>query len=227
MSLILTNRLKTAADLVRENRFTADVGTDHGYLPAFLVMSGKTQKAIGSDIGKGPLENAARTLKRYGIEDKVELLLSDGLKNIPKDAEDIVITGMGGNLITEILNDASWIKNKNIHLVLQPMTHTYDVRKYLWENGFYIDKEKTCSDGGRVYVVISAYYDGEKKEIDDFLCYFGEKIKPDSENDKIYINKQLAIVKSRYQGLSSGGKEEEAKVFLEILKKAEKAFNIS
>lgn len=227
MSLILTNRLKTAADMVRENRFTADVGTDHGYLPAFLVMSGKTQRAVASDIGEGPLENAAKTLRRYGIQDKVQLILSDGLKNVPEDAEEIVIAGMGGNLITAILSGAPWIKDKNKHFVLQPMTHTYDVRKYLWENGFYIDDEKICRDSGRVYVVISAYYSGEKKEFDDFLCYFGEKIQPNNEDGKAYISKQLEIVKSRYKGLSSCGKQDEAKVFLEIKEKAEKEFNIS
>lgn len=217
MSLILTNRLKTAAELVRPDRKTVDVGTDHGYLPAFLVMEGRIDSAIAADIGKGPLENAKKTIEKYSIGDKLSTVLSNGLDRIPHDTEEIVVCGMGGTLIAEILGKAEWIKNENIHLVLQPMTHSYDVRKFLCENGFYIDTEKFCTDDGRDYVVMSAFYNGENNQRDDYYYYFGDKATTDTESEKGYIKRQIFYVKSRFEGLTKSGKEQEAKVFEKIL----------
>lgn len=217
MSLILTNRLKTAAELVRRDRKTVDVGTDHGYLPAFLVMSGKTDCAIAADIGIGPLENAKKTIEKYGLVDKICTVLSNGLEKIPNDTEEIIICGMGGTLIAEILGNAEWIKHKNIHLVLQPMTHSYDVRKFLCENGFYIDTEKFCTDDGRDYVVISAFYTGEKTIRDDFYYYFGDVVTDDTETEKSYIKRQYYYVRSRFEGLKKSGNDAEAEIFEKVL----------
>ncbi len=218
----LPNRLQTAADLVRADRLTADVGTDHGYLPAFLVMSGKTQRAIASDIGKGPLKNAEKTVKEYGLEKNISLILSDGLQNIPHETQEIVIAGMGGTLIAEILAAAPWIRNEAVHLVLQPMTHSYDVRKFLSENGFTIDTEKTCSDAGRTYLVISAYFSGKNEEKDEFYYYFGDTVGTETETERAYLKKQLRYLSSRYEGLQKMGNTREAAVFGDVLTQAKK-----
>lgn len=220
----LTNRLMTAASFVRNGRFTVDVGTDHGYLPAYLVMSGKTDSVMAADIGEGPLENAAKTVRKYSLNDKISLVLSDGLKNIPCETEEIIIAGMGGTLIVDILSDAEWVKNENIHLVLQPMTHSYDVRKFLCENGFFIDDEKLCSDDGRVYVVISAYFSGKIKPMDDFYCFFGDKIAPGGELSALYFKKQYNYIKSRYEGLRNTDKKEETEKYLRLLKRAKEIY---
>lgn len=217
MSLILTNRLKTAAELVRPNRKTVDVGTDHGYLPAFLVLNGKINCAIAADIGTGPLENAKKTINKYGLQGKIDTILSNGLEKIPIDTEEIIIAGMGGTLIAEILGKAEWIKHKNIHLVLQPMTHSYDVRKFLCENGFYIDTEKFCTDDGRDYVVISAYYSGENAVKDDFYYYFGDKVTDDTETEKSYIKRQYFYIRSRFEGLKKSGNDSESEIFEKVL----------
>lgn len=215
MSLILTNRLRAVYELVRSNRKTVDVGTDHGYLPAFLVIEGKTDCAVAADIGTGPLENAKKTIDKYGLGEKITTVLSDGLQNIDRDTEEIIIAGMGGTLIAEILSAAEWIKNENIHLILQPMTHSYDVRKFLCENGFYIDDEKFCTDDGRYYVVLSAYYNGSDNRKDDFYYYFGDKVTTNTENEKEYIKKQSGYIRNRCEGLKKSGKEEA--VFFEAL----------
>lgn len=220
----LTNRLKTAADLVRSGRLTVDIGTDHGYLPAFLVMSGKTDSAIAADIGKGPLENAAKTVDKYGLGDKISLVISDGLENIPHETEEIIIAGMGGTLIVDILSAAEWIKNENIHLVLQPMTHSYDVRKFLCENGFYIENEKLCSDDGRIYVVLSAFFSGKNEQKDDFYYFFGDTVKPYDDMSAAYIEKQYKYIKSRYEGLRLTEKKEETEKYLSLLRRAEKIY---
>lgn len=219
----LTNRLKTAAGFVRADRVTADVGTDHGYLPAFLVMSGITKDAIAADIAAGPLDNARKTVEKYDLQQHIRLILSDGLDNIPHNTDEIIICGMGGNLIADILKKAEWIKHESMHLVLQPMTHSQDVRQYLAENGFYIDAEKTCCDDNKNYIVISAYYSGECAEKDDFYYLFGDKIAPDSPTDKAYIKRQYSFLKSRCEGLLQGNNPIESEKYKLLLEKAEKA----
>ena len=221
MSLILTKRLQAAADFVRSGRKTADVGTDHGYLPAFLVLKGITDCAIAADIGIGPLENARKTVEKYELEENIQLILSDGLKNIPDDTQEIIIAGMGGTLMAEILGAAEWIKNENIHLVLQPMTHSQDVRQFLCDNGFYIDAEKTVEDSGKVYIVLSAYYSGEKCRKDAYYYYFGDKINAESDTDIAYIKKQCSYLSSRCKGLMQSGDTDKAQMYRDILEKAE------
>lgn len=222
--LVLSDRLAVAASLVRGGRLTADVGTDHGYLPAFLVLCGKTERAIASDIGKGPLESAEKTVKKYGLEDKISLVLSDGLRNVSKEADEIIIAGMGGTLIVDILSAAPWIKNEKTHLVLQPMTHSYDVRKFLCENGFYIDTEKFCEDDGRIYVVISAFFSGKNEEKDDLYYYFGGKENYNSDFAYKFMQKQKNYIKSRRDGLKHTDCREEYEKFASLLEKSIKEY---
>ena len=221
MSLNLTNRLRAASDYIRSGRKTADVGTDHGYLPAFLVLNGITDCAIAADIGIGPLDNARKTVEKYALEDNIQLILSDGLEKIPHDTEEIIIAGMGGTLIAGILSKAEWIKRSDIHLILQPMTHSQDVREFLCNNGFYIDSEKTCEDSGKSYIVISAFYGGNIQPRDRFYYCFGDKIKPESETDKAYIKRQYSYIQSRYRGLLLSGDTQKADEYKNIILKAE------
>lgn len=224
MNIVLTERLRTAAELVRQNRKTVDVGTDHGYLPAFLVINGITDDATAADIGKGPLDNAKKTLERYALADKIDTVLSDGLERIAHDTEEIIICGMGGTLICEILMKAEWIKNESVHLILQPMTHSQDVRKFLCENGFYIDTEKFCTDSGRDYVVISAYYNGEDNSRDDFYYYFGDTVTDNTGSERGYLTRQITYIKSRFDGLIMSDSPD-ARVYGRILDAAMNKWN--
>ncbi len=217
MKIVLTERLRTAAELVRHSRKTVDVGTDHGYLPAFLVMNGITDCVTAADIGTGPLENAKKTIEKYALHGKINTVQSDGLEKTDRDTREIIICGMGGTLIAEILSKAEWIKNEEVHLILQPMTHSYDVRKFLCENGFYIDTEKFCTDDGRDYVVISAFYNGKENSRDDYYYYFGDVATGETPSETGYIKKQIFYVKSRCDGLMKSGKEAEASVFGKVL----------
>lgn len=221
MSLKLTKRLQAVADFVRKGHKTADVGTDHGYLPAFLVLTNVTNSAIAADIGIGPLDNARKTVEKFGLEDKIDIVLSDGLKNIPDDTDEIIIAGMGGTLIADILRNDNRIQNENIHLILQPMTHSQDVRKFLCENGFYIDNEKTVEDSGKVYIVISAFYNGNNETKDEYYYFFGDKIMPASETDKSYIHRQYSYVKSKCHGFELSNNTE-AEKYRKILFDAER-----
>ena len=104
-------RLAAAAQLVRGGGSIADIGTDHAYLPAFLILTGKCTRALACDIGKGPLLSAERALRRLGLTEKIGLRLSDGLAEVsPEEADEIAVCGMGGTLIARILSDAPWIR---------------------------------------------------------------------------------------------------------------------
>ena len=155
--LKLKPRLQMAADMVRTGSRLADIGTDHAYLPAALILGGRISSAIAADLRKGPLENAEATVRTYGIADRVQLRLSDGLKFVlPDEVDDIVIAGMGGILISEILSACPWIKDSSKRLVLQPQSHSEDVRKYLWDNGFEIKRLTLTRQAGALQLVLSA-----------------------------------------------------------------------
>ena len=190
----LDDRLSAVAGLVRHGKRVADIGTDHGYLVAYLVENGICPCGIAADLRKGPLENARQTVIQQGLSDKIELILSDGLEKIPETScDDIVIAGMGGNLIAEILDKAPWTKNENIHIIAQPMTHAEVLRQWLLDNGFAINQEKTATDGKRYYCIISAGYTGIKEDYNACYIYTGE-IKPESETDIKYLQKILTAL---------------------------------
>lgn len=216
----LDSRLLSVASLVRKGSVVADVGTDHAYVVAYLVENGIIEKAIASDINKGPLENARQTLIECEIADKVQLVLSDGLSGIEENScDDIVIAGMGGILISEILDKAQWVKNKNIHIVAQPMTHAEVLRKWLCDNGFKINREVTSTDAKRVYVAISASYTGEITPCSEAYCYIGELIKNHDELSGRYIEKVLASLEKKYFAQKNAGIEDKeglGNIILEI-----------
>ena len=202
----LDQRLMSVASLVRKNKVVADVGTDHAYVVAYLIENGIIEKAIASDINKGPLENARQTLVDCRIEDKVSLILSDGLQNVPENScDDIVVAGMGGILISEILEKAPWIKNDNIHIVAQPMTHAETLRKWLCENGFRIVREVASTDGKRVYVAISAEYTGVEKEKSKAYYYVGELVNNNDHLSEKYIDKTLSALQKKYTAQKNAG----------------------
>lgn len=171
----LDTRLKMAAEEVRQGKKVADIGTDHAYLPAYLIENNICPSAIAADIGKGPLENAKKVVSTSPLlSEKIQLRLSDGLEKIsPDEADDIVIAGMGGILISEILTNAPWVKDEKKRLILQPMSHAEDVRKYLCENGFEIIKEKASTDGKHNYILIVAEFRNKANDKDEAFYYKG------------------------------------------------------
>ncbi|MDE6763031.1 MAG: class I SAM-dependent methyltransferase, partial [Oscillospiraceae bacterium] len=151
---MLDKRLTLCAEFVRGKR-VCDVGTDHAYLVAELLSEGKCDSAVAADINEKPLASARITLEKAGVLDMAELIRSDGLKNIPESGiTDIVIAGMGGELIFKILSECEWLKGKN--LILQPMSRSEFLIKKLCENGFEILIRRTVTDGKFCYTVINA-----------------------------------------------------------------------
>ncbi len=206
--LSLRPRLKTAADMMIPGIPLVDIGTDHAYLPAFLIGENIVPSAIAGDIGEKPLKNAELTVKEYKLEDKITLTVSDGLKNISFSGDaNISICGMGGTLIAEILTAAPEIKRKGIHLVLQPMTHTEDVRMWLCENSFEITEEKCVFDAGKVYCCMSADFTGGKNAGHETGFYYFGKLNDDTEENSAFILSQYKRIKTKLDALSAANKD--------------------
>lgn len=206
--LKLKSRLNMAAQMVRKGSRIADIGTDHAYLPAALILDGAVPCAIAADLRKGPLENAEATVKSYGIAEKVELRLSDGLKCVnPHEVDDIVIAGMGGILISEILEAAPWVKNENIQLILQPQSHDEVLRKWLWDNGFEITKEDACFEDGKTYICMAAVFTGKKIIHSDSQILLGGFICRSDEASVSFCEKKLHRVEVRLEALKKSDPE--------------------
>ena len=209
-------RLKTAADLVRLNSRVADIGTDHAYLPAYLVLSGRVVSAIACDIVQGPLDNAEQTVNQYNLSEKIELRLCNGLQGVnPNEVDDVVICGMGGELISTIINDANWLKDSSKHLILQPMSAVDDLRVYLANNGFSVEKEVLVKDSGRIYIVISAYYSGDVIEYPPEYIYIGN-INPSDNLGKEYLEKEYNRIKKHADMLLNSNKPNDRQELLSI-----------
>ena len=158
----LSARLAAAAAFVRPGARLIDVGTDHAYLPVFLASQGKVSEALASDIAAGPVLRAEKHIKEYGQEEKVRTLRTPGLRGTADFCPtDIVIAGMGGELISSILADEPAVKNRGLRLILQPMTKQSVLRAFLAGNGFEIEDETLVCEDGRVYQVICASFSGE------------------------------------------------------------------
>ena len=167
MPVKLTPRLMTAVSYVRGDRLLADVGTDHAYLPIYLCEQGKltpvsagngeTLCAIASDIHKGPVERADQHIAAAGLTNRIKTKQTDGLRGLDVyDPADIVIFGMGGELIATILQDSPWVNRVGKRLILQPMTHAEKLREYLLTAGFSIVGETLSGEGERIYQTICA-----------------------------------------------------------------------
>jgi len=148
-------RLRAIAGRVPEKcRCLADIGTDHGYIPVDLLRTGRIEHAIAADIGPLPLDHARCTARRYGVEGRIDFRLGDGLKVLsPGEADVILIAGMGGNNIANILAAASWSRDVSL-LLLQPMSKVVDLRKWLVGNGYQIRAEYLVQDKGVLYPIL-------------------------------------------------------------------------
>lgn len=178
----LSPRLEACAELI-SGSVVCDVGTDHALLPVFLVGSGRCTCAVASDIGDKPLEAARRTILAAQLCDKISVVKSDGLDGISPDGiTDVVIAGMGGELIAEIVCRCEWLKS-GVRLILQPMTKTERLRCALRAAGFSVESERFVSDNGHVYTVMLVHYTGMKCLMPRMSAYTGNPCKGIAERD--------------------------------------------
>ncbi len=166
MPVKLSPRLATAVPYVRPASLVADIGTDHAYLPIFLCESGiltvreGAVSAVAADINRGPVERARVHIAAAGLSDRIATAETDGLFGLDAyDPDDILIFGMGGELIASILAAAPWIRRVGKRLILQPMTHAEKLRAHLRETGWHIVGETLSREGERIYQTLCAEWD--------------------------------------------------------------------
>ena len=152
---MLPPRLKAAAAMVGVSPCVADVGTDHGYIPVYLALTGRAGRIIASDINPGPLATARGNADKHGVTDKIEFMQTDGLRGMEElGLETAVIAGMGGENIAAILDASPWVKEQGVRLVLQPMTRLGFLSNRLDDSGYAIGDEVLVKDSGRIYPVL-------------------------------------------------------------------------
>ena len=187
--------------MVPKGAKVCDVGTDHGYLPAALYLSGEVSSVIATDIHKKPLQNAENNLKKLHAEG-VQLRLCDGLEAVSDNEVDtVIIAGMGGEVIAGILERAPWVKKDGITLILQAMTSAEALRDYLLAQGFVIHKEPTLVENNKVYSVILARFCGVVQNKTPEYSFIGE-IDIKTQTGSIYALKQYKRLNGCVQSLA-------------------------
>ena len=217
----ISKRLCTAASYVRNGAVVADIGTDHAYLPIYLALNGIIKEAYASDINQGPIERANENIKKYNLENVIHTRLAPGLDGIEKSmATDIVICGMGGELIVKIIENSEYSKKQGIRLILQPMTHVALVRKYL-QNGYFTVAENVVCEDGKIYQVICAEYDGEQHDLTEIERELGKiNIANRSLEFMALLNSTIAKNQKKRSGLIIGSSD--TKEIDEYIKELEK-----
>ncbi len=186
-------------------------------------MHAKANFAIAADINPNPLKNARNTLAQYGFSEQIELRLSAGLRDIaPWEVQAVVVAGMGGNQIADMISGTPWLQNEAIQLVLQPMTHFEDVRRALRENGFSVLREETAAEGDRIYLAISARYSGAENNLPEWRDFAGTLPEHPSKTDLLFLKKVVSRLQKRAAALAESDTAESSRLF-EIIKEIKHA----
>ena len=160
MKIPLSSRLLACCQFVNPGERVADIGCDHGYLGIYLLKNGIASSMIEADINEGPLDSARRNAAKFGGKDKMTFHLSDGLQNIPREFDVLVCAGMGADTMMSIIYNASdWLKDPRYRLILQCQSKRPELRQWLYDEGFRINRETLAKDGKFVYSIMEVVYD--------------------------------------------------------------------
>jgi len=173
----LKGRLGLIADMVPQCDVVCDIGTDHAYIPIYLVMNNRCKRAVASDIRKGPIKVADKNIEKYNLRNYIDTRVGNGLETVRDGEEDtIIIAGMGGLIISGILEEGFETVKKANSLIIQPMYSIELVRKWLYENGFEIYDERLSKEDRRIYNVLAAKWTGSVQKKEEIYYYIGEKL---------------------------------------------------
>lgn len=222
----LSERMLMAAKMVREGNSVADIGTDHAYLPAWLILNGISPKALACDVRKGPLENAKKTVEAYSIEDKITLRLSDGFDKInPSEADDFIMCGMGGTLMEQLVSRTHWLKDEKKRIIVQPQSHAEDIRRFFVENGFEILFEDACIDSGKLYCAMAAEYTGKTEEKPISYIYSGKLPECRKKEAKLFLENINSRLKKKLEAEKIHGTAETAEYLAKVTDELEETIN--
>ena len=201
----IDKRLLLIASMVRKGSLLADVGCDHGILITHLMEENIIRGGIALDINAMPLKKAELRIRAMGMEDKICCRLADGLLEVGEnEADDIVIAGMGGELIFKIISLCSWKENKDKRFIVNPMTKAPFLRMNMAENGFSLLEEKAAEVNGKHYSVMKYAYTGKKEKYNELDVFTYTGLLPlDLDKDaREYIEGQATMIEKKAAGLS-------------------------
>ena len=158
MKIPLSRRLETCCRFIKPGDRVADIGCDHGYLGIYLLKNNIANHVIAADINEGPLQAAVFNSEKFGVRDRMQFFLSDGVKNIPRDFDTLVCAGMGGDTMISILEAAPWLKDGNYRMILQCQSKRPELRRYLSQQGWFIREEAVLKDGKFLYTVMEVIF---------------------------------------------------------------------
>lgn len=218
--MVLAKRLAAMVEYIPSGSIVADIGTDHAYLPIFLVETGKCPQVIATELNLGPYRSAGRMVKEFKLSDKIDLRLGDGLRVLkPGEVDVLVLAGMGGNTIREILSTAPAVFDTVKKLVLQPMADPGGLRIWLAAGGWKITDEKLVEDDGRIYIVIVAE-PGREDTKDLFLLELGPRLLEKKDPLlKPYLNKIANRIERVLDGLTIAKSDAVLKKKIELKEK--------
>ena len=201
--MLKDERMTLIYSLVRDGKNVLDVGTDHAIIPIELVKNGKSPLASVTDISLPSLEKGIKNIAAAGLKEKISAYCTDGTLDVSLETvDDIIIAGMGGELIVKILSQDERLRDSKFRFILQPMTKPEETRKYLYENGFSVLSETKVISEGRVYAVILAEFSGRLTDysLSDLLL----GVTPSRENiaDVTYAERLLSALSTRLSGLN-------------------------
>ena len=199
--LQLQPRLQCIASLVPKGARLADIGTDHGYLPVYLLQEGTIGHAIASDINALPLAHARATAAEYGVTEKLDFRLCPGLAKLrPEECDTVAIAGMGGETILGILEAAPWTRDGAHTLILQPQTKVDLLRRWLCESGYRFLEEKLVRDKEQLYVVFRVT-GGDQRRVSEADALAGFLLGDDPLYGE-YLSQHLAKLERARDGLA-------------------------
>lgn len=222
----LTPRLACVAEMVPHGSVVADIGTDHAHLPVMLVKEGICPHAYACDVAQGPLSRAQETIARHGLTGQVRTVLADGLAGVEQsDARVIVIAGMGGESIRDILAASALAKREDVTLLLQPMTAYPALKQYLAQAGWCVQQEQAVQEGEKFYTVVRAVR-GQEIHPEQLYQYIGWHIwqRHDAQTEG-FLHHQYARYLRIWQGLcrsSAMGQEHKRQAVRLVLDELEK-----
>lgn len=205
----LSDRLKLIAGYVKKCDFLADIGTDHAYIPVYLLQKGIIKRAVGSDISRGSVEKARKNAQRYGMTEFIDLRCGDGLEAIRDDEQPdcIVIAGMGGMLAIEVMKKKLSVLKGAERIILQPQRDIDRVRYFMHENGFKIVDEAMIIEDKKFYNVIVCEK-GKDSKYGKYDYWFGKKlIERKNPALKEYISCELHKMNIVFASLEGKNKE--------------------
>lgn len=175
MNIPLSDRLLACCQFVHPGDRVADIGCDHGYLGIHLLQTGVAKSVIESDVNEGPLQSAMRNAVKFGTKSKMTFCLSDGVKDIPRDFDVMVCAGMGADTIISILTAAPWLKEGNYRLILQCQSKRPELRRWLSDAGYRINRETLAKDGKFVYSIMDVTY-APDQSLTPAQCYLSPQL---------------------------------------------------